>query len=223
MRGFFSIGGAAVWWIVDRLYGDRIFAMIKPSLPDWLTTPPLEQFGSFVFTWGVPAFFFGLGLFLLWRRNEPSQQTRKPILVAKSDPEPERIRLLEFRDAAIVSGWNVHGNTSLDGPDLLEGLRQAALDGVVRLWGRPYRNEFESLNRTEPLSEIPRDHWKEFRFDWHSVIAAADNFETMTDNARLSSVRRHQKGAYCDIYVERESAIRWLEKGASAFRGFVKR
>jgi hypothetical protein len=134
-----------------------------------------------------------------------------------------RMPLLELRDLAVGQGWQFRGPHTLDGPDLLEGLRQTALDGRISVWGRPSRNEFTDLNKTEPLVAIPPDHWRDFNIDWHSVIVGETNFDTRTENPRDSSTPIHRRGCFIDLHVDREIAVAWLKEEAPAYKGSVER
>lgn len=130
----------------------------------------------------------------------------------------DRVALLEFcKTAQAQHDWKIVHSTSLDGPDLLEGLRQAGLDQTILFWGRPNRNMSESLNRGEPLSRIPAEHWREYQFDWSSVIGAESNFRTMTYNRRQTG--SITAGGYLDVHLSLQKALIWLQVEAPNFRG----
>ena len=129
----------------------------------------------------------------------------------------ERIALLEFVKEAGRRGWDTSGKTNLEILDLLDGLRQSAIDGDIRFWGRPNRNSAESLARNEPLHEIDRDHWKDFEIPASDAVSATDNFQTFSYNLRQSGDRRI--GGYRDIHLDGKAAKRWLRKSAAAWKG----
>jgi len=105
----------------------------------------------------------------------------------------------------------------LDGLDFVAGLRQAGLDGTIRFWGRMNRNTSEMLNKLEPLISIDNDHWRDFEFDAHSVIASNDNFETATCNLRQSGNRRN--GGFIDIHINLDAGQQWLMVDADKYKG----
>lgn len=134
----------------------------------------------------------------------------------------ERIPIIEFRDYARDHfGWNYASEKRLDGLDLPAGLRQAALDGTIRFWGRPNRNMFTDLTRGEPLNEIPSGHWANYDLDAISIITATDNFATITRNLR--DLKNANEGGFVDLYLDGAAADRWLRTEAEKFRGFTDR
>lgn len=171
----------------------------------------------FFFLWIVTNFRFQAPL--VRRISAPSGSTR----ATPSAAGPFRIPLLEFCDLAVRAGWKFHGEHNLDAADLLEGLRQAAVDKRVRIWGRTLKNEFGALNRSEPLVEIPPDHWRNFHIEWVSVIGQKDNFETKSDNRHDHKTPSWRRGRFLDLHVEREPAVQWLKADAPAFKGWVEK
>ncbi|MFH1158748.1 MAG: hypothetical protein V1721_07725 [Pseudomonadota bacterium] len=49
-------------------------------------------------------------------------------------------------------------------------VRQAALDGGVAVWGKNPKYQCEDLNKSEPLLQIPLDHWKDNKLDAISCV-----------------------------------------------------
>lgn len=66
--GLLSWVGAGVWWIVDRLWGDAVFAAVRPMIPDWLADAsqawPLAM--DWAVSYGPPAALFALGGYFFW-------------------------------------------------------------------------------------------------------------------------------------------------------------
>lgn len=125
--------------------------------------------------------------------------------------------LLEFIADARRAGWDTSGKTNAHIMDLLDGLRQAALDGAVAMFGRPNRNMFPQLTKNEPLNEISREHWKDYMVDVATVMGASDNFDTVTYNLRAAGDRL--VGGFVDIHLGAASACAWLRDHAGEWRG----
>lgn len=46
-RGFIALIFAALWWVLDRLWGDPIYDQLRPMIPDWISRPSLENIVTF--------------------------------------------------------------------------------------------------------------------------------------------------------------------------------
>ena len=53
-RGGLSLLLAGIWWVLDRLYGDQVFAVIKPMIPTPLQA--WEAALALAFSYGHPSF-----------------------------------------------------------------------------------------------------------------------------------------------------------------------
>jgi hypothetical protein len=104
--------------------------------------------------------------------------------------------ITEFIQLAGQRDWRVSGEHNLEAADLMDGLRQAGSEGIIRFWGRLNRqgNRFQIEN--EISVPVPPEHWYDFEFDWTSVLSAKDNVETSTYNLHKPDTRyqggRHQ-------------------------------
>jgi len=142
--------------------------------------------------------------------------TYRPSLDPVSTSAPSRINLKDFLSRAHVVGWDISGKTNAEIMDLLQGVRQAALDGTIRMWGRRNRNRAEMLARREPLIEIDRNHWADYEIDTFSVMASQDNFGTASYNKRARSPR---DGGFLDLHLDALAAEIWLNGSAAAYKG----
>lgn len=132
-----------------------------------------------------------------------------------------RISLLEVLSIAETRfGWDFSGQHSLDILDFLYGLHQAGVDGDIRFYGKPNRNNFESLTRNERMVEIDRTHWREYELEIWSARNANDNFLICTLNKR---VREWKQGGFADIHADRSQALAWIAADANEYRGHTKR
>ena len=86
-----AVGSAllgAFWWVVDRLYGDRIFTAIEPHMPSWLTAISVSELGAFAYTWIPPLLMVGLAVYLSLsaRKLVAAQQERDRAEAAAPSP-----------------------------------------------------------------------------------------------------------------------------------------
>jgi hypothetical protein len=127
----------------------------------------------------------------------------------------DRVPVLMLRHAAEAHGWDF-GDDSLEGKDLSDGLRQAAMNGLITFWGRRQTGNSGTYARSGPLQVINRAHWDDYQFDFAPLSSATDNFLIFTYATRRHPPRR---GGYVDIHVDRPQALKWLETGALEFKG----
>ena len=140
-----------------------------------------------------------------------------PAPMFKDDASANRMSLLDFMKLAAERGWDVTGQHNLQGVDLLDGLRQAGVDGSLQLWGRLNRYGNRALITDEPLVSIDASHWRDFRFDWGSALTGSANIETQTYN--LHKMSEPYTGGYVDVHLNKASATRWLETSARSYKG----
>lgn len=133
-----------------------------------------------------------------------------------------RMALVDLAKEATNYGWSFSAD-ELHVIDFRDGLRQAGVDGTIRMWGRK-QHQFEELTRQEPLQEIDKQYWR--GQNWIDPISwtrmdsqkgtfagfAQDNFQTRT--VTLTDTER-----YADIHVDRAQALLWLRGAAKTFIG----
>jgi hypothetical protein len=91
-----SYCGSALWWLCDKIWGDRIFAILKPMIPDWAVQGvPLAEILRQAQTWVPPIILvlIGTALFVSQRRRLMAAATatvtdreRTPTAVRRSIP-----------------------------------------------------------------------------------------------------------------------------------------
>ena len=120
---------------------------------------------------------------------------------------PDRIPLTDLRDQALSNGWNID-DTPEELVGLARALRQAGLDGTLKLWGR------KNIPRSgrEPLSLIQKDHWNSnqiYTLDWL----------TTDDNFRVCSISQNGIILYWDLHVDAAAKFDWLTHEAEKYKG----
>jgi len=130
-----------------------------------------------------------------------------------------RMSLIELCEEASKQGWNFTSKHSLHILDLADGLRQAGLDGAVRMWGKTI-HDFDELTRNEVLKEIPKKHWDEFSIDGTSCIRLNNVGEPIDLDSNFNTYSHNfNKKGYVDIYLNREQALQWLRTDAKQYKG----
>lgn len=157
----------------------------------------------------------------LFRSPRQSTNANSPARSSNSEAKSDGVRLslMDFRKKAQRSGWDVSGNTNLEIMDLMDGLRQAAIDGLP-LWGRQIRYGDSALDDREPLLPIPVEHWKDFELDIGPIASGRANEKNHTYNPHQAvHGGSAKKGGYSDLYVDSVLASTWLESTALDFKG----
>ena len=136
--------------------------------------------------------------------------------IAKA-PEQPRIPIKEFINQAEKSGWNLQ---TLEILDLGRAVRQAATDGILRLWGRQNINWVSSLRELQPLQEIPKEHWLKYELIMLDAMNAKQNADTKTHSYDLGA--GGERGAFIDIHIDAKTAIPWLKRGAQEHKKAIR-
>ncbi len=125
-----------------------------------------------------------------------------------------RMPMLEVIELATSKfGWRIN-NKSLDILDLANGIRQAAIDGDIKLYGRLSKNcNFGTLLDHYPIVAIQSEHLKENDID---VIT----FQRR-DNVSMRTYLPGQSGGECfyDLHLDRRQTLYWLRTTGLEWRG----
>lgn len=119
-----SLISGGIWWLADRLWGDRVFSTIRPLIPDWLADPPVGVLVDWIVSFVPPIGLIGLGIYFLYFkarqinqssvigpsiqggdpwRNRPEMELyeiacrsvgKAPVTAINKDPELSQLRLL---------------------------------------------------------------------------------------------------------------------------------
>lgn len=192
-------------WAQEHGY-DKLYRLLQ--MPEWL-----------IVIWDFVTGQFGLGfiigalIFAFWDAAASCSRVLISTIATwidrlrKATP-PRRLPLTAFREEAIKQGWEVHGGVSHDVLDIISRLRQAGLDGVIEFYGRPHRNDAETLNRKESCEPIDRSHWRDFEIEFNSFRNSEDNFSIESYPFHDRERKRHYR--YHDLRVDGTQAASWL-------------
>jgi len=135
-----------------------------------------------------------------------------PDLDLTQQPEPMQwTPLLEVRQWALQAGWNMdqHGSAGHnDSLDLMQRLRQAAVDNKVTFRGRRYR-DYDWPETKEPLIDVAPSHFVDFELDALDFIGARNNYGIFTGKTGKS--KNQLRGQiFRDLHVNTPQVISWL-------------
>jgi hypothetical protein len=131
--------------------------------------------------------------------------------------KPKRIPFADFIEAAVGSyGWQINDG-SCDILDLGNGLRQAAVDRDVTLYGRSgCRHMPPQYWDNYPLQPIPPEHLCSHWIDIASALHD-ENFETKKMYAAGSP--DHGAVGYVDLWIDRKAGLAWLKRQGPEWKG----
>jgi hypothetical protein len=225
VAGIVSIAGAGGWlltkanWIANRLSFLSLPDDVREALIAMSHIPTL--FATLLLIVGVCGIMFLAHDYGLFRYIIGFGQ-RKIIAsgIEKETPQPsefkaapERIPLLDIIEMSRKTGWDTNAQQSNDATILADSLNQAAVDGVIRFWGRKYKYDFgESASTTYPLIEIPAEHFMEFSFQPLNLFRDGQrNFYIFT--GKLGRQPHELRGQiYQDIHASRDQLAEWMSR-----------
>lgn len=183
-------------WIAEKIWGDQVFAWIRPMIPPDLTS--LEGILRFVWIWGIPLGLIALGAYFFRRRSSDL-----PPLPPASQEPPAQIspdmRLHEFVEKRIESEMFAHfkeGNISKIGA-LLTDIREKARLGQITIWGRKNCPKGQT---NIPRSAIPADSWDALYID---LLDYLEDRPTGAGQAKSGSIIMQQQYRYSDIWLNK--------------------
>lgn len=189
-----------VWWFAWETFKGWFFDKVLREA----VIPYLDA----VLHYGPPIGFALLCLYLIVRQQKqdtPKEATfaeKAAVVYPKGAKPVQRIRVIEFYKLAERAGFTLRGG-SRTALTLAQDIRQAALEGNLRTWGRN--------DRDGPLFPIKPDHRRDNRLVWEPSFkfgppdGRIEGFAE--DNA---DVRTHSDGGYVpgyhDIHLDTEQA-----------------
>lgn len=216
LTGFIGL----VWFIVDRL----MWAIGKVGDIDTVIAHWPSGYGVLLEWAKALSPFLGLALvaIAILRIQQRSESIPEENTHSGNQPkaQDERISLSEFCQLPRQQGWDMAGKNNLDILDFLRGIRQAAIDGDVFLWGKSNRLEVPSLTIKQPLVRIPAEHFEAFEIMPDQVALKEANFDTQTYNFSDHHLAS-KKERYIDLHIENNSALAWFKKSAQDWRGIT--
>jgi hypothetical protein len=164
-RAAASFLGAAFWWFVDKMWGDRVFAALKPHLPEWhIWTMSLDEWLRLAFAYGPLAVLVALGVFFL---RESRRKSDGPITADQSEKTNASVKA---GDKSVVIGVQHSAGpiSNLINPTFQYGVSPVEAPSVAKR--RPYnwtiRQAYQyriSLMERPPTGEEMNKIFKEFR------------------------------------------------------------
>ena len=134
---------------------------------------------------------------------------------ASSNSQVRRIPIKEFIEIAGKSGWDLDSNEILD---LERGGQQDALFGDLTLWGRRNFQRLAILNVHEPLQEIPKDHWKDFKPQLLDAMNADKNIYARSWSREFSKAAEPK--IFLDLHIDGSTSIPWLTGNGLQYKGW---
>lgn len=176
-----------------------------------------------------------LGILLALLLISAAWTGRKPTWQIVSGPPQEsqnRLALTEFYAAARQQGWDFLAEQDLF-LDLAIGLREAALDGAIEIWGRKQLAIGLPAAPKDVLVKIPAEYWQHHEIDGLRMARInsdtgmiegleTNNFSVSTRNlpARVADV---DHTTYRDLHLNFIQATDWLQTDAEAYKGISRR
>ena len=193
---------SAIWWVADRIWGDRVFESVKPMIPEEILNIPTRE----LITWVPTIVLVSIGILIAIKKTKTPEISK--IQNSALPPTSASIarRDIKMRDALmfIETGKWPDGHTySLMAAHKTGGelpsnrMREATKYGEVKVWGKPSHNAQYDL--------IPADYWKIWKIDWHS---------NPDGECQTERVESHSDGfKYYDLMVNKaEIENRWPPK-----------
>jgi len=136
---------SGLWWILDHLYGERIYAQVRPMMPEQLLSPSFDFWVPLTVGFGPPALLACLGAYFFYKALAKERGTAPPI--GASAPLLEPAPSPRFGDSPKI--------TQGPGSALSIGQIGGLTAGTVNIGKKPRR-----LNdglRSQILKDCPRD------------------------------------------------------------------
>ena len=128
----------------------------------------------------------------------------------------KRVTLSEFVGLAVTSyGWSLD-NGSSDFIDLANGIRQAAVDGDLTIYGRRgCRDLHQEYWDQFPIQRISAEHFHEYAIQ---IIPAMGGQNRDAQTYQLDA-QRHDQACFVDLWLDRREALRWLRSTGESWKG----
>ena len=162
------------------------------------------------------AVLFGFGL-IAWAIYKTSGVSTSPVAHGTNSILSTKMPIKDFIVEAGKNGWDLESTEILD---LERGVQQSALDGDLVLWGRPNVHRLPQLNKYEPLLEIPKSHWKDYKPKLLDAMNVSQNIETQTNAPRLP--KTDDPNRFTDLHIGWTVAKSWLTDRGLQYRGWNK-
>ncbi len=212
------------WWLLISQNGE---------VPEWLT-PRFDNVVTLLVLAALVLLLIGPRIARQFRAIMQTRKMRRfnqgmaqiigsvsPELPAPS-PMPWRIPLTAFFKYAAENGWDFQ-QESLQIYDLLNGLKQAGFDGVVRFWGRENSCPFPTNENL--LVQLPVGYWGTHTVEAISCMTLDDSGNAIGITETNQKIKTEDEflndntGIYADIHLDRAQAEKWLKDETQNYIG----
>ena len=193
-------------------------SLFSDNVPDILRTQAATTVATVILAMLAVGILFGPWLYRkLKAMSNISSSNDSGSNKTANKTDRERISIKDFIVEAGESGWDLESTEILD---LERGVQQSALDGALVLWGRPNVHRLPQLNKYEPLLEIPKSHWKDYKPQLLDAMNVPQNIETQTNAPRFP--KTDDPNRFTDLHIGWTVAKSWLTDRGLQYRGWNK-
>lgn len=151
---------------------------------------------------------------LFWLGSaRPPLATLRQLFLGPPVPQGRPMPLRDFLDAAQLRGFVFRGRPD-DYRSFMTRLRQAALSGEIRFWGRASSAPLESFDAPSGLLPIMPAQWADHEFDVVMALYGATNTETRLECQ--ADIHELARATFFDLHLDRLQAMHWLRKELAA-------
>jgi hypothetical protein len=222
LRAAISFAGAGIWWFIDKMWGDRVFAALKPRLPEWqIWTMTFDEWLRLLWMYAPLAVFLGLAIFFIRQgsRRMPTIQYAAP--VAQSPPTTERRRYNWTIRQAYQYRVSLLGRlpTGDEMFDIFKEFRQEAIDGNITIRGIPLSLP-PMLGLEQPHETILPTHWRTMNFYVIVYTLDADDKTAYEAPTEFDGIGKPEQPYYGLMVSEAQVEELWPQPSSASGNSF---
>lgn len=140
-------------------------------------------------------------------------------LITKED----RVSMIDLAKKAKSVGWDQLAD-SMESINLKDAILQSAIDGDIKLYGRPRGNPYsERYTRNSPLQQIPSDYFTQCNLGILELYALKQGTTEITgfanDNYKVYLQTADREKTYQDIHVKADNIKKWIRNARKEYQG----